>query len=291
MHGILTALATPFRELGDDVGDLDLEAFERAVDRQLAAGIHGLVPCGTTGETPTLSAEEQDELVRVTVARARASGRAVPVVAGIGSNDTRATVRRAEQVAALGADAGLLVFPYYNKPNAEGLRRHVRAVASVGLPLVLYHVPSRTGQHLPSALVAELSSAPGVVALKEATGDVRYGTDVIARTATPVLSGDDFSFLALLAQGGAGCVSVVSNVDPARTVAVHDRFVAGDAAGARAVLRELWDLVAFLFADSNPVPCKAALAELGLGSARPRLPLAPWSGPSPRPLLAALGLV
>lgn len=291
MHGILTALATPFREQGDEAGEIDLDAFERAVDRQIAAGIHGLVPCGTTGETPTLSVAEQDELVRVTVARALASGRSVPVVAGIGSNDTRATVRRAEQVAALGADAGLLVFPYYNKPNPEGLRRHVRAVAEVGLPLVPYHVPSRTGQLLPAALVAELSSLPGVVAVKEATGDLRYGTDVIARTPTPVLSGDDFSFLGLLAQGGAGCVSVVSNVDPARTVAVYERFVAGDAQGARKVLRELWDLVAFLFADSNPVPCKAALAELGLGSARPRLPLAAWSGPSPRPLLAALGLV
>lgn len=284
MHGIHTALVTPF----DARGEVDVPAFERAVARQLAAGIHGLVPCGTTGETPTLSTEEQDLLVRSCLEQA---GGRVPVTAGIGSNDTRGTVRRAEQVAALGAQAGLLVFPYYNKPNPEGLRAHVREVARVGLPLVLYHVPGRTGQLLPAPLVAELSSMPGVIALKEATGDLRYGGDVITRTSTPVLSGDDFSFLGLMAQGAAGCISVVSNVDPVRTVGIHDAVVAGQLPRAQRLLNELWPLITFLFADSNPVPCKAALAALGLGRAEPRLPLAVWSGPSPAPLLAELGLL
>ncbi len=284
MHGILTALTTPF----DAAGDLDLASFERCVERQLAAGVHGLVPCGTTGETPTLSADEQDRLVEVTVALAAGRG---PVVPGVGTNDTRSTLQRTQRVAELGASAGLLVLPYYNKPNADGLRAHVRAVAQVGLPLVLYYVPSRTGQAVPAALLAELANLDGVVAIKEATGDLRYGTDLMARTSRAVLSGDDFSFLGLLAQGAAGCISVISNIDPVRTVAIYEAHVAGDAATARSTLMELWPLITFLFSDSNPVPAKAAMAELGLGSAAMRLPLAPWSGASPRSLLVGLGLV
>lgn len=283
MFGIHTALATPFAS----DGSVDLPTFERLVQRQLDAGIHGLVPCGTTGETPTLLEAEQRTLLATCLKLADGK---VPVTVGVGTNSTRTTVASTRRAKEDGATAGLLVFPYYNKPNPAGLRAHVEEAAAVGLPLVLYHVPGRTGQHLPAPQLAELANLPGVIAVKEATGDLRYGTEVIHRTATPILSGDDFSFLGLLAQGGKGCVSVVSNVDPARTVAVYEHLAAGRVSEAQAEYLKLWPLMTWLFSDSNPVPAKAALAELGFGSSAPRAPLAAYDGPSPRPMLRALGL-
>jgi 4-hydroxy-tetrahydrodipicolinate synthase len=283
MRGVHTALVTPFRA----DGAVDIEAFERLCARQIKGGIHGLVPCGTTGESPTLSGDEWSALV--SAARRVAAGR-VPVTAGVGTNATRSTVEKCVKAQQLGADAGLMVLPYYNKPNPAGLRAHVREAASVGLPLVLYHVPGRTGQRVGHELLAELTNMDGVVGLKEATGDIRYGVDVVQRTKVPVLSGDDFTFLGLMAMGGSGVISVVSNVDPAGTVAVSDAFFAGDRDRAIAANARLWDLMTFLFADSNPIPCKAALAALDLCRAEPRLPLAPYEGPSPIQILEALGL-
>jgi 4-hydroxy-tetrahydrodipicolinate synthase len=274
MHGIHTALVTPFA----DDGSVDIGTFEALCARQIDAGIHGLVACGTTGETPTLEPEEWGACVSAAV---RVAGKRVPVSAGVGTNATRSTVRNVAAAAALGADTGLLVLPYYNKPNPDGLREHVRQAAAVGLPLVVYHVPGRTGQRVGEKLLAELASTPGVAAVKEATGDLRYGTDVMRLTATPVLSGDDFTFLGLLAQGAKGCISVVSNVAPAETVAVYDLFVAGRVEEASARLGKLWDLVTWLFADTNPVPCKAAMAALGLCSPRVRLPLTAARGELP----------
>lgn len=283
MRGIHTALVTPFAE----DGRVDLATFEALCRRQIDAGIHGLVPCGTTGETPTLSLDEWREVVGAAVSVAQ--GR-VPVTAGVGTNDTRETVRRVEEAAKLGVDAGLLVFPYYNKPSPAGLRAHVRAATAVGLPIVLYHVPGRTGQMIPAALLAELADTSGVVGVKEATGDLRYGGDLIAETRTPVLSGDDFTFLPLLSLGGTGCVSVLSNVAPGQTVAVMEAFEAGQHREAAARMRRLWALTTYLFSGPNPTPCKAALAALGLCRADVRLPLAPHEGPSPREMLArALG--
>lgn len=283
MQGIHTALITPF--LAD--GSLDLPAFVALCERQIAGGVQGLVPCGTTGETPVLDAAETDRLIGAAVEVA--AGR-VMVTAGIGSNSTAATVANARRAKAAGADAGLLVFPYYNKPNPAGLRAHVQAVADVGLPLVLYHVPGRTAQHLPVGQLADLAALDGVIAVKEATGDLRYGTDLLRRTSRAVLSGDDFSYLGLIAQGGHGCISVVSNVDPARTVKVWRDAAEGRLGDAAATLAELWSLITFLFSDSNPVPCKAAMAALGLCRPEPRLPLATYAGPSPAPILSELGL-
>jgi 4-hydroxy-tetrahydrodipicolinate synthase len=283
MHGVHTALVTPFSA----DGTIDVDAFETLCERQIAAGVHGLVACGTTGETPTL---DDDEWAALVAAAVRVSAGRVPVCAGIGTSATTTTVRNAERAKALGADTGLLVFPAYNKPNPSGHRLHVDAALATGLPLVLYHVPGRTAQTLPARLLAELASRPGVVAVKEATGDLRYGGDVMTHTRTPVLSGDDFTFLGLLAQGGEGVVSVVSNVAPTQTVAVYDHFRAGRVAEARAAFVALWDLIGFLFAETNPVPCKQALAELGLCRPDVRPPLGPSSLSSPRPILAALGL-
>jgi len=281
MHGIHTALVTPFAA----DGAVDLTAYAALCGRQLDAGIHGLVPCGTTGEAATLTHDEWRACIETAV---RVSDGRVPVTAGVGTNNTASTVANLEAAAAAGATAGLLVFPYYNKPNPDGLREHVRRSARVGLPLVLYHVPGRTAQHLPAGLLAGLANVDGVIAVKEATGDLRYGTDVIRRTEASILSGDDFTFLPLLAAGGTGCISVVSNVAPAQTVAVYDRFEAGDLDGARGQLMALWPLIEFLFCDSNPVPCKAALATLGHCGAQPRLPLAPFSGTVPSDLLHEL---
>lgn len=266
MHGIHTALVTPFRD-----GAVDLDTFAALCERQIEHGM-GLVACGTTGETPTLTAEEWQQVVSTAVTTS--AGR-VPVTAGVGTNSTASTVANIEAVSALGADAGLLVFPYYNKPNPAGHRAHVRAAAAVGLPLVLYHVPGRTGQRLPATLVAELANMDGVIGVKEATGDLHYGAEVIRGTQTPILSGDDFTFLPLMSLGGTGCISVVSNVAPAETQAVYTLFQAGQTAAAAAAMHRLWPLVDYLFADTNPVPCKAALAHLGLCSPDVRLPLMP----------------
>jgi len=278
VNGIHTALVTPFAA----DGAVDLATFEALCARQLQAGIHGLVPCGTTGETPALTPEEWASLTRVAV---EVAGGNVPVTVGVGTNVTASTVENCRAAKALGADQGLMVLPYYNKPNPRGHVAHLRAAAAVGLPLVVYHVPGRTGQRVDASLLALLASQQGVVAVKEATGDLRCGTEVIAATATPVLSGDDFSFLGLLAQGGAGCVSVVSNVAPEKTVAIYDHFRAGRVDHARGVLLELWELIAFLFSETNPVPCKAAMAALGLCAATTRLPLATWDEPLPETMV------
>lgn len=278
MQGIHTAMVTPF----DGDGELDLRSYERLCARQIDAGVHGLVACGTTGESPTLSLDEWRRVVETTIAVG--NGR-VAVTAGVGTNSTRSTLALCEEAARLGANAGLLVFPYYNKPNPNGLRAHVREAAKVGLPLVLYHVPGRTGQTLPAALLCELASQEGVIAVKEATGDLKYGGDLIARCNTPVLSGDDFTFLPLLSLGGTGCISVLSNVAPSQTVAIYDHYRAGRVQEAGYQMHRLWELTTFLFSEVNPVPCKAALAELGLCGPDPRLPLAPFSGPSPAGIL------
>jgi 4-hydroxy-tetrahydrodipicolinate synthase len=282
-QGVFTALVTPF----DEAGRVDLDAYDRLAARQLDNGIHGLVACGTTAETPTLDDDEWASLIAHAVDIA--AGKA-PVVAGVGTNDTRTTVRNIERAAALGADAGLVVFPYYNKPNPDGIRAHVRAALGPGLPLMLYHVPGRTGSRLSGALLAEVSSYDGVIGLKEASGDMRLGGDVLAGTSTPVLSGDDFSFLSLCAMGGQGVVSVVSNVAPRQTVEIDALHRAGDGPGAAAALARMWPLLDFLYCDVNPVPAKAAMEAMGLCDRRVRLPLAPYSGPLPTGILAELGV-
>ena len=280
MHsGVHTAVVTPFSD-----GEVDLEAYGRLVERQLAGGVDGIVVCGTTGETPTLKDTEWAELVKATVAIC--GGRAV-VTAGTGTNCTRSSVERTEWAKDLGADAALVVLPYYNKPNPRGHVTHMEAVASVGLPVMAYHVPGRTGQRVPVSLLARLANLDGVVSVKEATGDVGYGSDLIARTDRPVLSGDDFTYYPLMCVGGAGVVSVVSNVDPVKTVALARAVADSKLALARRLHHELMPLVHWLFADSNPVPAKAALATMGLCSDEVRLPLAAGSAP-PAELIAGI---
>lgn len=278
-EGVHTALVTPFQD-----EEFDLPAFERLLLRQLQGGVHGLVVCGTTGETPTLEQQEWELLLQKTVELGRGKAR---ITAGVGSNSTRATVRNIERALALGVEAGLLVLPYYNKPTPEGLRAHVTAAAGPGLPLIVYHVPGRTGQRVAPELLAELCNIPGVVACKEATGDLSYGQDLMLGTACPVLSGDDFTWLPLLSVGGTGVISVLSNVAPRLTVAVWEAWKRGDLQEAARIHRQLYPLVRYLFAQSNPVPVKAALATMGLCSAACRLPLTAGKAP-PSGLLEGL---
>jgi len=279
-EGVHTALVTPFSE-----GDLDLPAYRALCERQLRAGIHGLVACGTTGETPTLSEPEWDRVVGAAV---QVSAGSVPVTAGVGTNNTASTLDRIQRAQALGADAGLLVLPYYNKPSPDGLRAHVAACAAPGLPLVLYHVPGRTGQRVDPLLLAELSHTPGVVAVKEATGDLGYANTLLANTPIAVLSGDDGTFFPLMALGGAGVISVISDLAPAATVALYEAALSGDLCTARELHFGLLPAIDWLFHTTSPRPAKAALAAVGLCLNELRLPLVPLEGPVPDFVLDAV---
>ena len=279
-EGVHTALVTPFSG-----GDLDLSCYRALCERQLRAGVHGLVACGTTGEAPTVSEPEWDRLVGVAV---EVSAGSVPVTAGVGTNNTATSLDRIARAKRLGADAGLLVLPYYNKPSPDGLRAHVAACAAPGLPLVLYHVPGRTAQRVPPALLAELSHTPGVVAVKEATGDLGYCNTLLANTPIPVLSGDDGTFFPLVTLGGSGVISVISNLAPAATVALYEAAKAGDLCQAQELHFGLLPVIDWLFHTTSPRPTKAALAAVGLCPNELRLPLVPLEGPVPDFVLDAV---
>ena len=268
LKGVFTALVTPFK---DD--EVDYECFSQLCHRQLEADVAGLVPCGTTGETPTLTTTEWERLIQIAVSAA--NGR-VPVIAGCGSNATAQTVANVRRVKELGADAGLVVFPYYNKPNPEGLKAHVQQVCAQGLPIVLYHVPGRTGQRLSADLLEELCRTPGVIGLKEATGDVTLGQELcnrLADSSISLLSGDDFTYAALVAMGFDGVISVLSNVEPQKSVAWCTAAAQGDIASLQQLRYELLPLVSDLFAETNPIPCKKIMAKQGLLHYGVRLPL------------------
>jgi 4-hydroxy-tetrahydrodipicolinate synthase len=266
LRGAFTALVTPFTV----DGAVDEAAFRRLARWQILAGIDGIVPCGTTGESPTLSSDERERLIAtaVEVAAERPSRSRVRIVAGTGTNDTAATIRATRRAAALGADAALVVTPYYNRPDQRMLDAHFRAVADEGdLPIVVYNVPSRTGANVEADTFLRLAEHPRVVAVKEASGNL----DQIARICrdrprdVAVLAGDDAWTLPVLAMGGDGVVSVASNEIPAEMAALCSAARAGDWEGARR-LHERW-LPLFLAnfrGGPNPVPAKAALALMGL---------------------------
>lgn len=273
-EGVHTALVTPFAD-----GALDLEAWEGTLARQARARVQGVVVAGTTGESPTLDADERDTLLREALTVVGSIDPACRVTMGVGTNDTRSTVRNVARAQELGAHAGLLVLPYYNKPNLTGLRAHVREACAPGLPIIVYHVPGRTGQRLNPTELAVLCETEGVVAVKEATGELIYGQDFLLRSRCPVLSGDDFTWMPLLTVGGKGVISVLSNVAPRRTVAVWEAWKRGDVAAAHAEHAALYPVVRYLFAESNPIPVKMMMADMGLCRSELRLPLAPGTPP------------
>ncbi len=271
MKGLMTALVTPLK--GDKV---DRPALERLIDRQLEAGVAGLVPCGTTGEAATLSSDERDEVVTCCVERVQ--GR-IPILVGVGTNDTRTTVVNARRAEALGADGVLVVTPPYNKPTQEGLYRHFASVAeAVGIDVCLYNVPGRTGVSLHPDTVARLAELPNITGLKEASGDMKTASEILLRTSkVSLLSGDDFTVLPFMALGGKGAISVVANVVPASMRDLVDAAATGALERARSVHFRLYPLMRALFLESNPIPVKSALAMMGLIEEAFRLPLHPLS--------------
>jgi 4-hydroxy-tetrahydrodipicolinate synthase len=297
LRGAFTALVTPFAP----DGSLDEAAFRRLVRWQILAGIDGLVPCGTTGESPTLSPDERERLIAATVevASERASRDRVRVIAGTGSNDTAATVRATRRAAELGADAALVVAPYYNRPDGRMLEAHFRAIADEGdLPVVVYNVPSRTGSNVDADTFLRLADHPRVIAVKEASGNL----DQIARICrdrprdVAVLAGDDAWTLAVLAMGGDGVVSVASNEIPGELVALCAAARAGDWDRARRTHERWLPLFQGNFRGGpNPVPAKAALALMGLLESdmvrAPLLPIDPDGRAAMAVTLRGLGLL
>jgi 4-hydroxy-tetrahydrodipicolinate synthase len=269
-RGVFTALVTPFRR-----GAVDDAAFVALVERQIAAGVHGLVPVGTTGETSTLSHDEHRHVVELCVQTA--AGR-VPVIAGAGSNSTAEAIELAQHGRDVGATAALIVTPYYNRPSQEGLYRHYAAIAeAVDLPVLVYNVPSRTSIDISNETLARLSRLPNIVGVKDATGDLPRASlqRLMCGPDWVMLSGDDPSALGYVAHGGHGCISVTSNVAPQACAAFFEALRAGEWKAALAAQDRLVRLHKALFLDSSPAPTKFALAHLGLCTDEVRLPIAP----------------
>jgi 4-hydroxy-tetrahydrodipicolinate synthase len=281
--GVITALVTPFRD-----GAFDDAAFRRLVERQVTSGVHGVVPVGTTGETATLSHDEHRRVVELCVEVV--AGR-VPVIAGAGSNSTAEGVELVRHAKAVGAEAALVVTPYYNRPSQEGLYRHYMTLAdSVELPLIVYNVPGRTGCDISNETVERLSPHPNIVGIKDATGDLIRASQQRLRCGPEwvLLSGDDPTALGYMAHGGHGCISVTSNVAPEACAAFMNAAMAGDFATALYWQDRLVSLHKALFLDASPAPTKFALADMGLCTPDVRLPLASCSDAVKPQILAAM---
>jgi 4-hydroxy-tetrahydrodipicolinate synthase len=266
--GAIVAIVTPFKK-----GRVDEEALRALIEMQISNGTDGIVPCGTTGESATLSHEEHDRVIEITIEAVR---KRVPVIAGTGSNSTAEALRLTRHAYEAGADGALMVTPYYNKPTQEGLYQHFRAIAAeVPIPVILYNVPARTGGNLLPETVARLASVPNIVGIKEASGSLKQIMDVIHLCPDDfsVLSGDDAVALPVLAMGGNGVISVFANVAPADMAGMIDAYEAGDMAKARKMHYRMLPLMDALFIETNPIPVKAALAMMGLIEYEFRLPL------------------
>ncbi len=270
-EGVLPAIITPFKR--NLTMDIDLEGLRSNVAFLLEQGIHGIVPCGSTGESATLSFEEHEQVVEITIDTVNGK---VPVLAGTGSNNTAEAVRLTEAAKDLGADGALIISPYYNKPNRSGLIKHYTKLADIDIPVIMYNVPGRTGQNLPPDLVIELASHPNIVGIKEASGDVSQVSRIIEGTLDEdfmVLSGDDNLTLPILCLGGSGVISVAANVEPARMVSMFDHFCEGELEDALELHYELSPLFRAMFIDTNPIPVKKAVELRGMAGGPVRPPL------------------
>ena len=269
-RGIATAMVTPMTATG-----VDYDALARFIDFQLEEGINALVAVGTTGESATLTPQERKEVIRFTVERV--AGR-VPVIAGTGTNNTQHVLEFTKSACDDGADAVLVVTPYYNKATQAGLIAHFTAVADASAkPVILYNVPSRTGCNLLPDTVAVLAKHPNIAAIKEASGNMGQVVELAAKCGSDIAicSGEDGITLPILSMGGQGCISVASNVVPKTMVSLADTFFRGDVAEAARMQRELWPLIHLLFCEVNPIPAKAAVSAMGYGEEHIRLPLTP----------------
>ena len=293
--GTYTALVTPMKENGE----VDYEGYRKLVNFQLGAGIDGLLPLGSTGETPTLDEDEEEKLIKITVEENK--GR-VPLIVGAGSNSTKHMESYVKRARDLGADAALVVTPYYNKPNDSGLIKHFEIAAKTGLPIIIYNIAGRTARNIPTPLMEKIAVIPGIVGVKEASGDINQMMEVIGRIARPrkntdnpfwVLSGDDGITLPLLALGGDGLISVISNLVPQKVKALVDACLAGNYEEGRKLHYELLCLMRGAFVEVNPVPIKTAMNLAGLPAGSVRLPLGPLSESSEavvRKFLSDLGI-
>lgn len=288
VKGVYTALVTPF----DKAGEVNYEALGEILEKQVAAGVSGVVPMGTTGESPTMFNAEHDGVIRYTVEKV--AGR-VQVWAGTGSNNTQQAIRTTREAQEAGADGVLVVTPYYNKPSQAGLQRYFREIAeSTELPIIVYNIKGRTAVNVETETLAEIAKIPNVIAVKEASGDIGQMADVIDRICQRdgepfwVVSGDDALTLPLMSIGGHGVISVVSNLVPERMVALVDAATRGDFETARSIHFELLPLFKAAFIETNPVPIKAAMNLCGLDVGSVRSPLAPLTDASQERLVATL---
>jgi 4-hydroxy-tetrahydrodipicolinate synthase len=284
VKGSLVAIVTPMFE----DGRLDIDSYQKLIDWHIAEGTAAIVAVGTTGESPTVDVPEHCELIRIAVEQA--NGR-VPVIAGTGGNSTKEAIELTHYAKKVGAQATLQVVPYYNKPTQEGLYQHFKAVAEQGgLPVILYNVPGRTVADLSNETVLRLAKLPGIIGLKDATGDIARGGELIAQLPANFLvySGNDDSFLALMAMGGAGVISVTANVAPRAMARCCKAALGGDWASALTINRQLLPLHTNLFIEPNPTPVKFVLNQMGKSPNGLRLPLLPLSENKRATVLAAM---
>ena len=282
-NGALTALITPFRD-----GAVDEPALRDLIEWQIQNGIDGLVPCGSTGESATLTHEEHERVVKITIEQAR---KRVPVIAGTGSNATAEAIRLTASARAMGADGALLISPYYNKPTQEGIFKHYKLIAaSVDLPLVVYNIPGRTASNIAPETFARLSEIKKIVGVKEASGSMDQVSDILRLCGDrlAVLSGDDALTLPIMALGGKGVISTASNVMPREMHALAAAALSGDFQQARVAHYRMLPLLRALFIETNPIPLKCALALMGKCANELRLPLVPMTASASEKLKAAM---
>ncbi len=271
-QGSIVAIITPFRD-----GKIDEKSFGDLIEFQISSGTDGIVPCGTTGESATLSHDEHNRLVRLTI---ESVGGRVPVIAGTGSNSTEEAIYLTRYAKECGADAALLITPYYNRPTQEGLYRHFKEIAEeVDIPLIPYNVPGRTGVNMLPSTIARLADIENIVAIKEASGSMTQMCEIyrLCGDRIAILSGEDAINFPILAAGGKGMISVTANVVPKKMGDMWDAFNSGDIAAARDIHYEIFDLHQTLFIETNPIPVKTALAMMGRCTEEMRLPLCPMS--------------
>jgi len=272
-EGSFVAIVTPF----NDDGSLDDDKLKELIEFQIENGTHGIVPCGTTGESPTLTHDEHDHVVELTVETA--DGR-VQVIAGAGSNSTAEALRLTQHAKAVGADGALVITPYYNKPTQNGLYAHFMHIADqVDIPVVVYNVPGRTGTDLQTTTLAKLATHQNIIGLKEATGQLSRASEAVnaCDDEFTVLSGDDVNTLPIMAVGGKGVISVLANVAPKEVADMCNTFKAGDLQTAQQIHHQTMQLALDLFIDTSPIPVKTVLQMMGKLNGRMRLPLAPMS--------------
>ena len=289
-QGAFTALVTPMK----DNGEVDYDGFRRLINFQIEQGIDGLVPLGTTGETPTLDEDEEERLIKIAVEEVK--GR-VPLIIGTGSNDTKYMVKYTKRAKDLGAAAAMVVTPYYNKPNDDGLLRHFEAAAAVGIPIIVYNIAARTGLNIPTPLMEKIAAISGIAGVKEASGDLKQMCEALHSIAFPrektenpfsVLSGDDLFALPLMALGGDGIISVISNLVPSRVKALTKACREKNFDEAGKIHFELLPLIKAAFVETNPAPIKLTMNWVGLPAGPCRLPLGQLSKASESVLKSAL---